>query len=389
MKTGSTVLAQRSYAAIVSSAMDAIISIDAQQRIVLFNPAAERIFGVPAREALGQPIERFIPNRFRGTHADHVKTFGKTGVGNRRMREAGDAIGLRANGEEFPVECSISRVESGGRTQFSAVVRDVSERRRTEEALRQNEQRLEKIVAERTAELRECIAELEAFSYSLSHDMRAPLRAIRDFSQVVLAENGEKIGAPGTDYLKIVIKAAERLDRLTQDVLTFARLSCQPMQLEAVDVEKLVRSIISERPEWQPPRAVVEIASPLLPLGGNEASLTQCVTNLLGNAVKFVAHGTTPWVRISTEAGGDKVRLWFADNGIGIDKRVHRKIFDMFQRQHSRAEYEGSGLGLAIVRRAVERMGGEVGVVSEPGQGSRFWIELPKAQGAEQPKLAI
>jgi len=258
---------------------------------------------------------------------------------------------------------------------------DITERRKAEEALKRAQQdlqrhaeNLEATVAERTATLRETIGELEAFSYSLSHDMRAPLRAMQGFTQLAQDECGEKAGP----LLSKVISAAVRLDRMIQDVLSYTRISRQKIQIEPVDVDRLVREIIGERPELQAPRAEVTVEAPLLPLRGHEASLTQCLTNLLGNAVKFVPSDRTPRVKVYTEDGPDTVRLWIEDNGIGIEPQAQQKLFEMFYRVNHEKDYEGTGLGLSIVRKAVERMGGTVGVESEPGRGSRFWVQLPK-----------
>jgi signal transduction histidine kinase len=247
-----------------------------------------------------------------------------------------------------------------------------------QEQLRRHAETLEKTVADRTAELRATNAELEAFSYSLSHDLRAPLRSIRGFTMMALDEHRAELGASAAN-LERVIRATDRMDRLIQDVLAFSRVSRQQIVVEPVDVEKLVRGIVQERQELQPPGAEVEVRAPLLMVRGDQASLTQCVTNLLDNAVKFTAPEIVPKVRIRCEAGGEKVRLWFEDNGIGIERETQSKIFDLFQRGHTDGAYEGTGVGLAIVRRAVERMGGKVGVVSEIGRGSKFWIELPAA----------
>jgi PAS domain S-box-containing protein len=265
---------------------------------------------------------------------------------------------------------------------LDALLKD-QHRREAEEAVRtardelsRANAELERRVQERTAQLRESIAELEAFSYSLSHDLRSPLRAINSFSTMVLEEHGDKLGGEGRGMLEKVVSAARRMDQLMTDVLTLSQVSRIQIQLEPVDVERLLGEILRERPELQAPRAGVRIERPLAPVLGHEPSLTQVLTNLLGNAVKFVAPGVHPSVRVWTAVEGERVRLWVADNGIGIPAEAREKIFGMFQRLHSQKTYEGTGIGLAIVKKAVERMGGRLGVESEPGRGSRFWVEL-------------
>jgi len=229
----------------------------------------------------------------------------------------------------------------------------------------------------RVQELSEMNRELQAFSYSLSHDLRAPLRAIHTFTSLVLEGHGEKLGPEASHFLKRSLSASGRMDRLVQSLLALNRVSRREMRLGLIDVENLIRGIISERPEWQPPFAKIQIEVPLTPMRGDEASFTQCLTNLIGNAVKFVPPGTVPAIRINSQADGDKARLLIEDNGIGIAGDAHGKIFEAFQRMPEAQDYEGEGIGLTIVRRAVERMSGQVGVESEPGKGSRFWVELP------------
>ena len=246
----------------------------------------------------------------------------------------------------------------------------------TQERLTKANEQLEQRVAERTTQLRETNAELEAFSYSLSHDLRSPLRTIRNFTQFALENSRDSLG-PHVANLEKVLAASRRMDRLIQDVLAFSRVSRQELNLHLVEIDSLVQAIASERPEWQSPFTQIQLQPPLPPVRGDEASLTQCLTNLLDNAIKFVPPGVTPQVLIRSEPVGGKIRFWFEDNGIGIDPQSQEKIFELFQRGHSNGQYSGSGLGLAIVRKAVERMGGSVGVVSEPGKGSRFWLELP------------
>jgi signal transduction histidine kinase len=158
-------------------------------------------------------------------------------------------------------------------------------------------------------------------------------------------------------------------------LLAFTRLSHEPMTLEKVDIEKLVQTIINDRVDFQPPRALVENKAALTNMVGDTASLSQCLTNLLDNAVKFVAPGIIPRISLYSERKDDMIRLWIKDNGIGFQTVEQDQLFRMFERGHGN-EYPGTGIGLAIVRKAVERMGGTAGVESEPGKGSRFWLEL-------------
>jgi signal transduction histidine kinase len=153
----------------------------------------------------------------------------------------------------------------------------------------------------------------------------------------------------------------------------------QNISMEPIDLEELLRQIIAEHPSFHAPSAHIDIQAPLFPVMGHEASLTQCIYNLIGNAIKFVTPGVTPRVRIWCEAVDSNARIWFQDNGIGIPQESQAAIFGMFQRLHREEQYPGTGIGLSIVRKAVERMGGRVGVQSEPGKGSSFWIELKRA----------
>jgi signal transduction histidine kinase len=272
---------------------------------------------------------------------------------------------------------------------------EIAERRRIEaaleaaqEQLRANAAKLEQMVAERTAQLQSSIGELEAFAYSLAHDLRAPVRAIQGFTQLVMEMPSDQVSPAAGELLNRVVVAAVRMDSLIQDVLALTNVIRRPVTLSSVNVDALVRALVQERPELSPPRAEIKIESPLLPVLAHEAMLSQCLTNLLSNAVKFVAQGTVPRVRVWTEELSapptaplqpPRVRIWVEDTGIGIPAEAQSRIFEMFQRLHGAAQYEGSGIGLAIVRKAMERMGGWVGVESEPKKGSRFGLELPKA----------
>ena len=265
---------------------------------------------------------------------------------------------------------------------------DISEHTKMASALREAHAQLadravhlEKAVTERTTQLRETIGELEAFSYSVSHDMRAPLRAMQTFASYLVEEYGGKLDEQGMDYLHQIMRSAVRLDHLIQDVLSYTRILHTKLPMEPVDLDRLVRDIVETFPNGQPIKPQIEIKGTLPMVMGNEALLAQCVSNLLSNAAKFVSPGTTPQLEVSSEAMEDSIRVCFRDNGVGIAPENHTRIFRLFERIHLATEYEGTGIGLTIVRKAVERLNGQVGFESEPGQGSKFWIQLPKATG--------
>ncbi|HZQ46928.1 MAG TPA: ATP-binding protein, partial [Verrucomicrobiae bacterium] len=272
--------------------------------------------------------------------------------------------------------------DEGQPIRVAGVVTDITQRKQKEELLRQARQELQQTakdldlrVQERTAKLEETVSEMEAFSYSVSHDLRAPLRAMQGYSHVLLEEYSANLDAPGRQYLAKISQASERLDCLTQDLLTYSRVVRAAISMAPVTLDKLICDVIHQYPNLQPPQVDIIMEKPLLDVMAHEASLVQCISNLLGNAVKFVQSGVKPRIRIWTEHIGDQVRLNFKDNGIGIaHDQVHR-IFKMFERVNK--EYEGTGIGLAIVRKAAERMGGSVGVESAPGDGSKFWLQLP------------
>lgn len=235
---------------------------------------------------------------------------------------------------------------------------------------------LEKLVGERTARLQELVDELEHFSYSITHDLRAPLRAMQGFAGILVKECTE-LKDNHAQYLGHIMESASRMDRLIIDALNFTKAVRADLRLSRVDTQRLVEGIVKSYPNLQSPHATVEIANHLSSVVANEAGLTQCVSNLLDNAVKFVAPGTHPHVTIGAEAEDGHIRLWIKDNGIGISPDFQPYLFQMFRR--ASREYSGTGIGLALVKKTCERMGGKVGVCSEPGRGSQFWIMLKAA----------
>lgn len=243
---------------------------------------------------------------------------------------------------------------------------------------------LESVVEERTAKLQDMMAELHKVSYAMVHDMRAPLRAMRSFAELVDATGDEHTPPEAREYLKRISRAAEQLDHLITDALNYTKVLQEELPMEPVDLQPLVKGLVETYPNLHAHQAEISIGH-LPTVEGNKSLLTQLFSSLLENAVKFVPPGAKPEVRVRAEeswAGPDGkpgyVRVWVEDRGIGIPKKAQERVFGIFQKL--RTEYPGDGIGLAIVKKAAERMGGNVGVNSEEGKGSRFWVTLPLAQ---------
>jgi signal transduction histidine kinase len=256
---------------------------------------------------------------------------------------------------------------------------EVRQRKKAEAALARGRDELERTVQERTAKLRETVAELEHFSYSLTHDLRAPLRAMQSFAEML--EEELCVGclrSPNLDYIRRIQVAARRLDGLITGALNYGKVVSGELPVVPVEVGKLLRGMIETYPNLQRPGAEIGVEFDELLVLGNESALTQVFSNLLGNAVKFVAPGVKPRVRVWAESKGGTTRIWVGDNGIGIPAGGQQRIFDMFARLHGEDEYPGTGMGLAIVRKVLQRIGGAVCLDSEPGHGSRFCVDLPR-----------
>lgn len=290
---------------------------------------------------------------------------------------------------------------------------EIKDRKATEAAQQTTNRRLadqtnelERLVAERTEKLRETVADLEGFSYSVAHDMRTPLRGMQGFARILLDDHAHQLDADGRSHLERIISSAARMDMLIQDVLNYTRVMRGEALMRSVDLDKLVRDMIATYPNWQAPKVMIEIEGSLPLVVGHEGFLTQCVSNLLSNAIKFVAPGVTPHVKIRAEDRrgfatkppwldeGHKevdgstseaavVRVWFEDNGISIATQDRSRVFRMFERITPAEQTEGTGMGLTIVRKAIQRLGGRIDFESQPGKGSKFWIELRKS--AEPP----
>jgi PAS domain S-box-containing protein len=283
------------------------------------------------------------------------------------------------------IDCNVL-FEDGRFVHTQSFTRDITKQIAAERALREAKikleeyaNELEKRVAERTASLKQVMTQMEEFSYSVSHDLRAPIRSIHGFTRILIDEFGPALNSEARGFLDRILRASERMDRMTLDLLALSKVACSEASLQTVNPEETINEIILGYAPIQESKAEIEIA-PLHQVHAFEPLLHQALSNILGNAVKFVPPGTIPHVRISSEKRDSSVRLWIEDNGIGINPQYFHRIFGMFERLHPEGQYEGAGIGLSIARKAIERMGGTVGVESDGKHGSRFWVELRAAE---------
>ncbi len=365
----------------LTSIGDGVIVTDQEGRVVFMNQEAERLTGMTSVESLLKPL----PAVFRIVHeVTRVRAEDPVARVFREKKVVGLAnstVLLSHAGHEWPIEDSAAPIydRKGRILGVVLVFHNAIEMRHAQNTLKAHSEDLERKVSARTTALQQTVSELEAFSYTVSHDLRSPLRAMQGFAQAVLEDYGDKIDEQGKDYLHRIRNAAERLDRLIQDMLSYTRLSREAAPLVALDLDTLIREIIEHYPNLHEPAAQVRVEGTLPKILGREAALTQVISNILGNAVKFVAPGNGSLHPGLAEDQGERVRLWFEDNGIGIPQKDTEQVFQMFFQVNESQLYGGTGVGLAIVKKAVETMRGSVGVESQEGLGSKFWVELLKA----------
>ncbi len=376
-RTAALQQSQGQLQAIIQSAMDAIITVDEQQRIVLFNAAAETMFRCPDHGALGSSLDRFIPQRSRAAHAEHHRNFARSGITSRRVGKLGTLEAVRADGEHFHVEIAISQAGTEGSKLFTAIVRDITERRRSEEEL-----------AEKVSELARSNRELEQFAYVASHDLQEPLRMVASYTQLLAERYRGKLDENADRYIGYAVEGALRMQTLIQDLLAFSRVGRNGQNHKNTDCNTVLETALQNlRAAIQESGAVVT-HSGLPTLSADSSQMVQLFQNLIGNAIKFRGKAT-PLITVSGERKGAEWLFTVADNGIGIALEHQDTIFVIFQRPHTRAEYPGNGVGLAICKKIVEHHGGRIWVESEPGHGAAFQFTFPSELAHErraQPK---
>lgn len=396
----------------MSAALDAFIILDANGRIVEWNRQAELTFGWTGQDAAGQPFQETALVSGGLAEFEAALAAGRSGQPHPILGARRTARARRRSGEEFPAEITLAPIRRREDTSFSAVVRDITDRvatdaalrsahaetrrllaeadegrrtllsmvedqRRTEAALRDSEVLLETRVLQRTNQLEAANLELEAFSYSVSHDLRAPLRAIDGYARILADDYSAQLGAEGQRRIDVVQREARRMGLLIDDLLRFSRVGRQPLSMQRVDMTAMVREVFAELRATAPNRDI-ELALDDLPAAmADPGVIRQVWVNLIGNALKFT--GTRPLARIEIGASeSNGATMYFVrDNGVGFDMKYGDKLFGVFQWLHASADFEGTGVGLALSQRIVLRHGGRMWAEGAVDHGATFSFSLP------------
>jgi PAS domain S-box-containing protein len=337
-------------------------------------------FNRATAENLGYPAEEFARLRLSDVEAVHDEALIRA---HTQRIAGGEAMNFESkhrtkSGELRDVLVHGRRFEMGGRGQALTIFMDITERKQVDRAIRRLNEELELRVNERTADLMATNKELEAFSYSVSHDLRSPLRAVDGFSQMVLANYAPKLDAEGRRMLGVIRSEAQRMGRLVDDLLAFFRLGRQPIESAPIDMHAMARDVFDELAALEPTRQLRLDQHPLPPARGTAAMIRQVWVNLIGNALKFTKHCEVAEIEIGVKDGEHGERIYYVkDNGVGFDMRHVDKLFGVFHHLHSQQEFPGTGVGLALVQRIVQRHGGRVWAEAEVDRGATFYFTLP------------
>ncbi|MBC8113466.1 MAG: PAS domain S-box protein [Candidatus Saccharimonas sp.] len=371
--------------AVIGAALDAIVTIDHLGKIVEFNPAAERIFGFTHDQAYGQPMaEMIIPPALREQHSRglaHYLATGEAPILGQRL----ELPVLRADGTQFSAELSVVRLGPTEPPLFTGFVRDITERKRAEAEIRQLNADLERRIQERTAELEAANRELEAFSYSVSHDLRAPLRHVSGFAELLQKRSAGTLDETCGKYLAAILQGVGEAGELIDHLLEFSRLSSTGLHAVDVSMQQVVAEVQSELASETPQRVIHWKIADLPQVLGDRTLLRLVLRNLLENAVKYTQRRDDAEIEIASRPRDDGgVDFSVRDNGAGFDMRYVDKLFGVFQRLHRHDEFEGIGIGLANVRRIVQRHGGRTWAEGEVDRGATFYFSLPRVPARQE-----
>jgi PAS domain S-box-containing protein len=362
------------FRALAETANDAIVSADSQGNIIHFNNAAERAFGYQESEVVGRPMTSLLSERFQDAHQQGLTRF--LASGERHIDKTVELTGMRKTGSEFAIEMSLASWKTNGQTFFTSIIRDITERKQAQDAL-----------AEKAEELSFSNKELEQFAYVASHDLQEPLRMVASYTQLLAKRYKGKLDKDADEYIHFAVDGAKRMQGLIQDLLAYSRVGTKGKDFTPTDCEAVLARTLKSL-ELAAQEAVATITHDSLPtVMADETQLGQLFQNLIGNAIKY-RNGNAPRVHVACKAENGHWQFSVHDNGIGIDPQYAERVFVIFQRLHTRDEYEGTGIGLAVCKKIIERHGGKIWLESEPGQGSTFYFTLPRHSASADAKRA-
>ncbi|HYD83838.1 MAG TPA: ATP-binding protein [Opitutus sp.] len=365
--------------AVLNSAVSAVVVTDHLGRIIDWNACAERMFGRTRGEALGLDLGEVLEPVADGAVAG-MKRF-MTKADSEITTWPIEMNGHRRDGEIFPIEVAINPVVSGGVVTFCAFASDITERKKSEIEIQTLNQQLERRVAERTEQLQSANKELEAFSYSVSHDLRAPLRHIDGFANMLTTHVGDALDEKSRRYLTVIMDSAKRMGRLIDDLLSFSRHGRAELRHVPVKLGELVSEVRRQMLDDVGGRNITWKIEELPEVEGDIAMLHQVFANLLGNAVKYTRQRSEAVIEVGSRTNEEgELVVFVRDNGAGFNPKYVDRLFGVFQRLHSESEFEGTGVGLANVQRIIHRHGGRVWAEGQVNEGATFYFTLPRAR---------